>query len=437
VTLWWSGCFLITAQDIAQHDRGLQSPAPDLPEPEPEPSPHDSVPPEPSGHDTPEDALEIADTLSESRRCLPAEIEAPGDVDWYRFTGAVDGEIIAVSTVAASADPPSPTDTVLTREAGGTSNDSMYGEAGTDSALMLSPGEAVQVSALDPTAGGEGHPYEVCAQLVPLLDLEPNDTPSQASGLSPDPNAVLLVGGWWDGSPDVYALSVRASRVYRVSMLHGHALGATRLVRLQQDASAIVQSTDQPEYDDRPWGQGYPPDAGLMFRDPSGTAWLAVEGGDQHGPYALAIQELEQDVFPAELEPNDELVQAQLLALVLQPDGTYLGEMQGTLELSDPQDMLLLESPEPGLEWGDLELDFVLQSASVGSSQDLGLALYDPATDQIIGSSDLDPAGLIDPDPVLLGFEPGTHRRFVLGIRLQSDPEAQADPWFLTVRVHP
>jgi hypothetical protein len=297
---------------------------------------------------------------------------------------------------------------------------------------MVEPGEAVQVSELE---GAGGHPYEVCAQIVPLVDAEPNDSPSQANGVVPDTNAVQLVGGWWDGSPDVYELSLRADRVYRASVLPGHPLGALRLLRLQPDATSVVQATDEPDYDDRPWALGYPPDAGLMFREPLGTAWLAVEGGPQDGPYVLAIQELEQDAFPSELEPNDQVTDATPIALILQQDGTYRGELQGSLSSLDLQDMLLLEPPTPS--WGDLQLELVLQSASVGGNQDLAMALYDPATGQSLGVAEVDPAGLLDPDPVMLNFAPGDLGRIALGLGMQTDLDDLADQWFLTIRAHP
>jgi hypothetical protein len=437
VSLWLGGCFVITEQDLVRHDRGLEGEPPVLSEPlTPEPSPTDPPTSEPSGHDTPEEALEIADALSENRRCLPAELEAPGDVDWYRFTGAAEGDIVAISTLAASADPPSPADTVLTSEAGASSNDSLYGMATTDSTLLLAPGAAVQVSDLDPTAGGAGYGYEVCGQLVPLQDLEPNDTLEQASPLVPEPDGVWVAGGWWDGSRDVYRLQVRPGRVYRASLLPGHALGEARLARLGPD-DTVVAATTLPDYDDRPWTQGYPPDAGLMFREPSGTVWLALEGTEAQGPYALAIQELGQDTFPAELEPNDTVDAAQPLALVLQPDGSYLGELQGSLDSTDPQDMLTLEPVEPGLAWGDLRLEVVLQSASVGGNQDLILALYDPATGQQLAVADADPAGLLDPDPVLQNLALGGYGQLLLGLQLQQDQDMRTDPWFLTLRVRP
>ncbi|MEQ1572323.1 MAG: hypothetical protein ABMA64_42255 [Myxococcota bacterium] len=423
VWLGFGGCFLITDAEIRQHDRKIDAGDADT---DVDADTDTDTDLDPDG--TPETATEVTDDLGRQPTCVPGAIDPAGDVDWYRFSGAAPDQIQLVSTVAASASPPSIADTVLASADGPQSDDSLFGVLGSDSVLTSVPDRPVRVS--DATDGGPGHTYEVCAQIIDDLEFEPNDNGASTLHDLAGTKDPLLIGGQWTGDPDTFQFFTRADRVYRAALVPGHQIPNARLVRLDPYTSLPVQTSTDPTYDGAAWAQGYPADAALLFTEATGVTTIGLAGGNgASGPYVLALDEV--GPFVADTEPNNNEVEPQAVPLLLQPDGVYLSMVAGWLSYNDATDVFRITPPQGG------KLDLVVQSASVGTELDAALWVLDGDTYEEIAYVDSDPGGLLGTDPAVAGADLAGHDSVFVEVLYVDDPYPSDEPYFLTVRVRP
>jgi hypothetical protein len=427
------GCFFITGGEIAEHDAGL---GPDNgggdADTDTDADSDTDTDVDPDGNSSPGAAEVVADPLGYSRQCVTSELDYPDDVDWYEFTGANPGDAMLVSTIAETDNPPSPADTVLESDAGPRNDDSIYGFFGKDSMLSLAPGDKVAVSDARGDSGPD-HSYKVCAELIRNRDVEPNDDLATATYLGDVAGAEgVQLAGLWDGDADAYVFDTKPGSVYLVSLVPGHTIPGANLDRLDPYTGLPAMTAPSPDYDDRMWGYGYPIDAGLMFVDANGFGYVQVDGGpNAAGPYVVTLYEVGD--FRAELEPNDTDAQAQSVSLLLQGNGEYLGRLAGSMNpFVDVVDVLLIDPPASA---SDRVLDVVVQSASVGTDQDLSLTVRDADSGEQVGFAAADPEGILGTDPALLQLPIQNHDRFYVQVVLAYDDYWSSDGYFVSMRV--